>query len=713
MCEKCREESGTWWGGGGGELELPKKRSNGKSYKNDASDDDFVEKKKEVSSGKNERKMKRKRVDKSVNDKKGKVKGKKVIGAEGKCKEGKVGTKFQRLSTRMSPNSLYLAMKILSKSQREMMAYADRVICEDVNLCRHRPFITETDSEHLRVLEEYEVSRGVFGNLTLRENVDGVFYDEMMNQDNSKDRSVEESCGIIESMVGRLVEQKQVVEASSLMYMEMHPNNDKVKAVIKKVVDIFNGTTLKALIAEGREDRMEVDGTNVKATKGGQTNKDMNQMITKLANKMGDDLLSGRKVNSESNMDASYHGMEEMSPIIVKPTSMCNDKVLFEHHGGTQQQNIGMEVVMYNGNSTFDSPCILTPGWIKQADEIERNSSKKSSMLNNDCPSFEAKLNQCADEMNTMKGNEGKDDAIVEQEGLKRTKRNVEAVVGIKMREKKKMKHGPTLKSPFVQRVVDLKDSVEKKEILVAQAIIGLGMDKRELVWESKEGYGMHLQYARTLAAKVNIHSNVIDYWSVVLNKLEESKAESSYSTLFFTTGTLVFFPIVDGNYYLICFNLKSFSLLIIDQRRLVGTVESVYGNIPRVLQKIFCHFLNDVCKKRVKTLMTRNVVVLKMKCQTYNRSDDGGIYLMRYMESFMGDQTSKWDCGLVVDLKTQDMYLQKLRYKYLVRLLLSDHNILKCDFEKEYAKFVKMDKATRKRIVQENLKVVFDEAIG
>ncbi|CAH1416346.1 unnamed protein product [Lactuca virosa] len=562
-------------------------------------------KKNKVDSGKNEKKMKRKRVDKSVNDKKVKVKGKKVIGAEGKCKEGK-------------------------------MVYVDRVICEDVNLHRHRPFITKIDSEHLRVLEEYEVSRGVFGILSLRENVDGVFYDAMMNQDHSKDRSVEESCGIIDSMVGRLVEQKKVVEASSLMCMEMHPNNDKMKAVIKKVVDIFNGTTLKALIADGHEDRMEVDGTSVNATEGGKSAEDMNQMITNLTNKMGEDLLSGRKVYSESNVDASDQGMEGMSSTIVKPTGMCNDK---------------------------------------QADEIERNSSKKSSMFNNDCPSFEARLNECADEMNTSKGNEGKDDAIVEQECPKRTKRNVEAVVGIKMREKGEMKHGPTLKSPFVQRVVDLKDSVEQKEILVAQAIIGLGMDKRELIWESKEGFGTYLEYARTIAAKVNIHSNVIDCWSVLLNKLEESKAESSYSRLFFTTGTLresrydervnedvrykefevmvsssiedlttdselknvdlVFFPIVDGNYYLICFNLKSFSILIIDQGDWWEQLSRSMGTYP---QKNFCRFLNDVCKKKVKTLMTRNVVVLKMKCQAYNRSDDGGIYLMQHMESFMGD---------------------------------------------------------------------------
>ena len=43
-------------------------------------------------------------------------------------------------------------------------------------------------------------------------------------------------------MVGRLIEQKKVIEASSLMCMEMHPNADKMKAVIKKVVEIFNGT---------------------------------------------------------------------------------------------------------------------------------------------------------------------------------------------------------------------------------------------------------------------------------------------------------------------------------------------------------------------------------------------------------------------------------------------------------------------------------------
>ncbi|CAH1445507.1 unnamed protein product [Lactuca virosa] len=107
--------------GGGRKLELPKNTNNGKSKKNDSSDDDFVERKKKMNYGKNENKMKRKRVEKIVRDKKVELKGKKVIRSQDKCKERKVGTEFQRLSTRMSPNSLYLAIKSLSKNQREMV----------------------------------------------------------------------------------------------------------------------------------------------------------------------------------------------------------------------------------------------------------------------------------------------------------------------------------------------------------------------------------------------------------------------------------------------------------------------------------------------------------------------------------------------------------------------------------------------------------------
>ncbi|CAI9271623.1 unnamed protein product [Lactuca saligna] len=118
----------------------------------------------------------------------------------------------------------------------------------------------------------------------------------------------------------------------------------------------------------------------------------MNQILIDLTKKMGKDLLSGSKVYFVLNVDATTNsdmGMDRMSLKVVKPTGMYNDKVLVEQHGDSHKQNMEMDVIMYNGNSSFDSSCILTPGWIKQVDEIERNDSKKSIKFKDDGSSFE------------------------------------------------------------------------------------------------------------------------------------------------------------------------------------------------------------------------------------------------------------------------------------------------------------------------------------
>ncbi|CAH1419909.1 unnamed protein product [Lactuca virosa] len=198
----------------------------------------------------------------------------------------------------------------------------------------------------------------------------------------------------------------------------MHPDDDKMNSLVRKVVEIFNGTTLKALIGDEHKDRMDVDIMIGHAKEGEKSDEEMNQMLTNLTNKMGKDLPSGVKGYSVMNVDGTTNlnlRMERMSPTILKPTGMCNDKVQVEEQGGSHKQYIGKEVVVYNGNSSFDSPCILTPGWIKQVDEIERNNSKKSIKFKIDGPSFASRLDECADEMNTSKRIDGNNDAVVDQ----------------------------------------------------------------------------------------------------------------------------------------------------------------------------------------------------------------------------------------------------------------------------------------------------------
>ncbi|CAH1422157.1 unnamed protein product [Lactuca virosa] len=234
-----------------------------------------------------------------------------------------------------------------------------------------------------------------------------------------------------------------------------------MKSMVRKVVDAFNGTRLKALLGDEHEDRMDVDIVSGHAMEGEKADEEMNQMLTEVTKTMGKDLLSVEKHNSVMNGDGTTNAklrMESMSPKILKPPRMCNSKGQVEDQCGLNDKYVGMEVVVYNGNS---------------------------------------------DELKYSKG--------------------IDVKVYVVVKKTKEVKQE-------------------------GQQGICMGNKRR---------FRVHLEDARTIAKNINIHANVIECWSVLLNKLEES-----------------FFPIVEGNYYLICFNLRSFSILIIDHKRVVGTVD-------------------------------------------------------------------------------------------------------------------------------------------
>ncbi|CAH1440401.1 unnamed protein product [Lactuca virosa] len=258
----------------------------------------------------------------------------------------------------------------------------------------------------------------------------------------------------------------------------------------------------------------------------------------------------------------------------------------------------------------------------------------------------------------------------------------------------------------------------------------------------------MHLEAARTLAMRKKVHTNVIDAWAAFLNKIEELKSEASYSRMYFTCDTitdymvdeavdeelrynkfiimfvavmnditdkpdlktvdLVFIPIVvDESYYLVCFCLKRVAFYIFDHIKRSGTIESAYGNIPRILKSFFCRYLNSVEHKKANVLLKKEVVVIKMKCQRNIVGVDCGIFLMRHMETYMGEAAHKWDCGLCIDNKIQEKMLGRLRYKYLDKLMMSDFNVMKKTFLKHYAAVKKMDRFERMKVIEEKKKEI------
>ncbi|CAI9282125.1 unnamed protein product [Lactuca saligna] len=167
----------------------------------------------------------------------------------------------------------------------------------------------------------------------------------------------------------------------------------------------------------------------------------------------------------------------------------------------------------------------------------------------------------------------------------------------------------------------------------------------------------------------------------------------------------LVFFLIVDvDKYYLLCFDLKRGRYLIIDHVKHIGTVESRYGKIPRTLQRFFCNYLMTQNHRMHVELYSKEAKIMRVVWEVRDIGPDCGLYLMRHMECYKGDLEGKWETGFK-GIKDSDVaVLSRLRYKYMYRLMTSDHNLQKDMLLEEADKFSKLD------ILQKSM--LFDEAM-
>ncbi|GJU63068.1 C2 calcium-dependent membrane-targeting protein [Tanacetum coccineum] len=109
---------------------------------------------------------------------------------------------------------------------------------------------------------------------------------------------------------------------------------------------------------------------------------------------------------------------------------------------------------------------------------------------------------------------------------------------------------------------------------------------------------------------------------------------------------------------FLLCFNMKNIVVSVIDSKKQVKKVAT---------------------RKKKKVEDIDDMIVASIL-----RSKDCGIFVMRHMETYMGNELGKWKCGLDVECKKQNTQLGRLRNKYAAKLLLSDCNIYKSKTHEE-----------------------------
>ncbi|KAG6390753.1 hypothetical protein SASPL_148498 [Salvia splendens] len=138
----------------------------------------------------------------------------------------------------------------------------------------------------------------------------------------------------------------------------------------------------------------------------------------------------------------------------------------------------------------------------------------------------------------------------------------------------------------------------------------------------------------------------------------------------------MVFFPIcAHEHYYAVCFYYASKRVIVIDNSS-SGDSDNItvnYGVIPETLRIFFWKYLAGVgCVQQSKAVENSAIERLKLKWSTETNKDDSGVYLMRHLETYMGQKGREWTCGLS---KKSKGVLQILRAKYCTALMLAEIN--------------------------------------
>ncbi|KAH6779963.1 hypothetical protein C2S52_011200 [Perilla frutescens var. hirtella] len=199
-------------------------------------------------------------------------------------------------------------------------------------------------------------------------------------------------------------------------------------------------------------------------------------------------------------------------------------------------------------------------------------------------------------------------------------------------RDRTKLKRSEALLSPFLNRVVDASNNVDKIEKeLYLWVTHNENADMEEVVFNDKE---MHIRRREMLTLNCGefINSAILDVWSVVLNKKEELRAAESPCRFFATTAPccytianpneawdfnsikrkfaenltyeiknagkkdirsieMFFFPIYHAaHFYVICFDLRLFEINVIDNsiQQNDQPLRVKYGSIPTLLVRNF-----------------------------------------------------------------------------------------------------------------------------
>ncbi|VFQ81714.1 unnamed protein product [Cuscuta campestris] len=211
------------------------------------------------------------------------------------------------------------------------------------------------------------------------------------------------------------------------------------------------------------------------------------------------------------------------------------------------------------------------------------------------------------------------------------------------------------LRSPFMNRIVDIRSTLTIEERMVEAFTFSADSDDNVLYKEGdraiKKG---HFQSLKLNSA---VSFEIIDLWTDILNHKEKFKSNDSSARVFFPTKIC---DVLD-------YNVGSSATT-----RNKNFVESMEKISPMSINRrsAFVKWLKEKKDPRAMEVQKLKPERLDVGLNVIKSRTDSGVFVMRFMETYKGE--AEWDCGLE---SINEKLMQKLRTRYLNEMLTFEKN--------------------------------------
>ncbi|XP_019196009.1 PREDICTED: uncharacterized protein LOC109189840 [Ipomoea nil] len=178
--------------------------------------------------------------------------------------------------------------------------------------------------------------------------------------------------------------------------------------------------------------------------------------------------------------------------------------------------------------------------------------------------------------------------------------------------------------------------------------------------------------HIRTIGTVVSISASWDEWVSWFRRRLDaEFQTTNHVGT---ATLDMYFFSIFHkAQFYVMCISFKHAAFVIIDSSSTANMGTVMYGTTPEELRDLLAAYL-DSKQHIVRALRLRNMQPERMQLAWSDTptNGDSGVYAMRHMEAFVGQDPRCWQCGLGTGGPGE---IENMRKRFLHNILLSTVN--------------------------------------